>query len=274
MMGKEGALFMGYDYTAYRYFLPDQFEMLKSQFQSIHGTVSLSLEFERATQGPLSRMLLEIPPASYYIHLTSIEKKCAGLIVLSASLAYRLIRRQLGETTALPQLSASLLPVEIAFIRKELHQFLPLLTMPGCGEGIISIESITTTYQSPSLHKRDVTWSWASYSTSNSQESAQLLYGIPNRNVDIAITEPKKSSLKQSEVLRKSIHAATVTVGACLGSAWVNQDQLASLIPGTVLSLVEKTDAPLEVQVNLQPCFFGKMGVKGAKKAVQVTSPF
>lgn len=265
---------MSYDYSPYRYLLPQQLEILKARFQSVQGTASFPLEFKRATQGPLGRLLREIGPASFYVHLTSAENPCAGLVVLNAPLAYGLVHRQLGDSSLLQQSSGPLLQVEISFIRKELHQLLPVLTMPCCNNSVVSIESIATAYQPLSNPKREATWSWVRYAVDLTGESTELIYAIPNQNLEIVTSAPLNDSTRQKEFLQHSIKALTVSIRGCLGSAWMNQEQLQTLTPGTVLTLVEKVDSPIEVQVNQSPTFFGKMGLKDEKKAIIITANF
>lgn len=89
------------------------------------------------------------------------------------------------------------------------------------------------------------------------------------RKTAVAQSPDKVAKLRDSVL--HSIEKAKLPVLARLGATDVPLRGLASLHPGDILRLEQTTDSPVIVSVGGKPAFIGRMGLRGRKKAVQIT---
>jgi flagellar motor switch protein FliM len=86
-----------------------------------------------------------------------------------------------------------------------------------------------------------------------------------------AVPPSAEKAAKLRENLMRSIERAKLPVLARLGATDVPLRGLAGLRSGDILRLDQTTDSPVVISVGGKPAFIGRMGLRGRKKAVQVT---
>jgi flagellar motor switch protein FliM len=80
-----------------------------------------------------------------------------------------------------------------------------------------------------------------------------------------------EKAAKLREIVMRSVERARLPVVARLGTADAPLRGLANLQAGDILRLNQAADSPVLLSVSGRPAFLGRMGLRGRKKAVQIT---
>ena len=110
----------------------------------------------------------------------------------------------------------------------------------------------------------------------------ELKFCVPVASMDYAITQLQHSNKSNdvknsrnneySETLKNLVHEIRVDVIGILGKINISVNDLVNLKKGDVIRLSSKTSDELKISVEGKNKFYGKLGLLGSKKAMQITS--